>query len=167
MSREPTPLVRVQEDMNASSILNANTVAIASVPRPWTYADAVPYLPDRTYPELQGKVATAAGGNAQRNVAYELVRQAARQLGLDAARYGTPDWNPFGDIVRPGDSVVIKPNLVRHFHHGETFKAFYQQLLLYARAQRLYRPRPPGSRVVVPTVAKPQKPPAPVQLGLF
>jgi len=100
--------------MNAYCTLDASTVAAASVPQPWTYAGAAPYLPDREYPELRGKVATGT----ERNVAYELVREAARQLGLDAARYGSPDWNPLGDIVRPGDNVVVKPNLVRHFHLG-------------------------------------------------
>ena len=29
---------------------------------------------------------------------------------------GTPAWNPLGGIVRPGTRVLIKPNLVRHYH---------------------------------------------------
>jgi uncharacterized protein (DUF362 family) len=33
-------------------------------------------------------------------------------LGLDAARAGTPAWNPLGDLIAPGDRVVVKPNLV-------------------------------------------------------
>ncbi|MCI0568759.1 MAG: DUF362 domain-containing protein [Acidobacteria bacterium] len=39
-----------------------------------------------------------------------------RELGLDAANFGTQDWNPFGDIVKPSQVVVLKPNLVKHFH---------------------------------------------------
>jgi predicted metal-dependent hydrolase len=56
---------------------------------------------------------------------------------------------------------------LRHFHHGDSFKAFYQQLLGYARAQRLYRPRPVGSRAVAPAVTDRPAPRAPVQLALF
>src|SRR5262249_14771953 len=33
-----------------------------------------------------------------------------------ASRFGTASWNPLGEIIRPGDRVVVKPNLVRHFH---------------------------------------------------
>jgi predicted metal-dependent hydrolase len=55
---------------------------------------------------------------------------------------------------------------LRHFHHGERFKAFYLQLLAYARAQRLYRPRRPGAGPAArpPEEARPRRP---VQLGLF
>ena len=35
---------------------------------------------------------------------------------------------------------------LRHFHHGETFKRFYLELLAYARAEGIYRPDPPGRR---------------------
>src|SRR5258706_14327940 len=46
------------------------------------------------------------------NPIYEAVETMLRRLGLDAARAGTPDWNPLGDLIAPGDRVVIKPNLV-------------------------------------------------------
>jgi predicted metal-dependent hydrolase len=61
---------------------------------------------------------------------------------------------------------------LRYFHHGERFKAFYLQILEYARAQRIYRPGPAGAGAVP---RSPAGPPAqdearsrgPVQLGLF
>lgn len=40
------------------------------------------------------------------------VRRAIAALGLDAEGAGTPEWNPFGVLVGPGDRVVIKPNFV-------------------------------------------------------
>jgi uncharacterized protein (DUF362 family) len=46
------------------------------------------------------------------NPVYEAVEALFKRLGLDAARSGTPEWNPLGDLISPGDSVVIKPNLV-------------------------------------------------------
>jgi uncharacterized protein (DUF362 family) len=46
------------------------------------------------------------------NPVYEAVETMFRRLGLDAGRAGAPEWNPLGDLIAPGDRVVIKPNLV-------------------------------------------------------
>ncbi len=43
---------------------------------------------------------------------YEAVEALFKSLGLDRARAGTPEWNPLGDLIAPGDRVVVKPNLV-------------------------------------------------------
>jgi uncharacterized protein (DUF362 family) len=43
---------------------------------------------------------------------YEAAEALFRALGLDRGRVGTPDWNPLGDLIAPGDRVIIKPNLV-------------------------------------------------------
>lgn len=52
------------------------------------------------------------------NPVYEMVEAALRDLGLDRARVGTPEWNPLGDVIRPGDRVLVKPNFTasRNFH---------------------------------------------------
>jgi len=52
------------------------------------------------------------------NPVYALVSRLFQSLGLDAGHCGTPEWNPLGELIRPGHKVVIKPNLVtdRHFH---------------------------------------------------
>jgi len=34
--------------------------------------------------------------------------------GLDAAHYGTAEWNPLGDLIQAGDKVLLKPNWVFH-----------------------------------------------------
>src|SRR5205807_4055883 len=41
-----------------------------------------------------------------------------RLLGWDAKNEGTAGWNPLGWLVRPGDTVLIKPNLVVSEHPG-------------------------------------------------
>jgi uncharacterized protein (DUF362 family) len=46
------------------------------------------------------------------NPVYAAVEAMFQRLGLDAARAGAPEWNPLGDLISPGDRVVIKPNLV-------------------------------------------------------
>jgi uncharacterized protein (DUF362 family) len=46
------------------------------------------------------------------NPVYEAVEALLRGLGLDRARAGTAAWNPLGDLIAPGDHVIVKPNLV-------------------------------------------------------
>jgi uncharacterized protein (DUF362 family) len=46
------------------------------------------------------------------------LRRACEMLGLDARHSGTPDWNPFGEFILPGNTVVIKPNFVRDFRES-------------------------------------------------
>ncbi len=46
------------------------------------------------------------------NPVYAAVESMFRNLGLDAANTSSPDWNPLGDLIRPGDRVIVKPNLV-------------------------------------------------------
>lgn len=75
---------------------------------------APPYAPPEAYPEL---ARLPGGGETDpSNRAYPLVRRALRALDLDAARAGTAEWNPLSEVIRPGDTVLLKPNLVRHFH---------------------------------------------------
>jgi uncharacterized protein (DUF362 family) len=67
--------------------------------------------PSEQYPE-----APFPGLSTAPNAAYSAVRNVLRRLDLDSANFGTPAWNPLGELVRPGDRVVIKPNFVRHYH---------------------------------------------------
>jgi uncharacterized protein (DUF362 family) len=46
------------------------------------------------------------------NPVYDAVVSILELLGLDSERAGTPAWNPFGAWVKPGGSVVVKPNFV-------------------------------------------------------
>lgn len=81
------------------------------------YPDRPPFHPDRPYPEYPFDPAVLSS----RNDAYRMVRDTLCELGLDAARFNTPEWNPFGDFIKPGARVVIKPNLVqdRHYRGGD------------------------------------------------
>jgi len=58
---------------------------------------------------------------------------------------------------------------LRHFNHGPRFKAFYFELLDFARARGIYRPGRP-QRPTPPAAAPPKRPAAaagPTQLSLF
>lgn len=89
-------------------------VAVVHRPGATSYPprDAAPYHPSRPYPEYRGPLETMP------NEAYDLVRQALLDLGLDAARAGTAEWNPLGDLVAPGRRIVVKPNWVLHRNEG-------------------------------------------------
>ncbi|HMP76421.1 MAG TPA: DUF362 domain-containing protein [Kiritimatiellia bacterium] len=92
----------------------ATRVAIARDPSARAYPpiEDAPYHPSESYPEYTGPIA------ARPNHAYRLVRQALAELGLDAERFGSPEWNPIGALVPPGARIVIKPNWVLHANEG-------------------------------------------------
>ena len=48
------------------------------------------------------------------NRVFDLVRQAFVDLRLDADHHGSPAWNPLGTFIQPGQTVLLKPNWVRH-----------------------------------------------------
>lgn len=47
-----------------------------------------------------------------KNTIYPLVRNGFYMMGYDIENYGTASWNPLGNIITPGDTVVLKPNMV-------------------------------------------------------
>jgi len=74
------------------------------------YPRKVPFNPPIQYPEYQGTEID------HENKIYDHVRQILYKTGLDKENFDTPKWNPFKEIVRPGMTVFIKPNTVRHYH---------------------------------------------------
>jgi len=55
--------------------------------------------------------------NSGDNPIHTAVQRLFEGMGLDMGRLGKPDWNPLGEILRPGMKVVVKPNLVHHRHY--------------------------------------------------
>lgn len=96
------------------------------------YCSSPPFHPSEVYPEspFSGVV------GADDNPAYRGVRDLLRRLGMDAERFGTPAWNPLGTLVRPGDTVLLKPNFVvsRHGGGGDLFSAITHPSVLRAVA---------------------------------
>lgn len=48
---------------------------------------------------------------------HQMVEQALMLLEMDISHYGTKEWNPLGEIIKPGMQVLIKPNLVMDENH--------------------------------------------------
>ena len=46
------------------------------------------------------------------NQVYDMVRNCFVRLGYDKQNIGTRNWNPLGHLIKPGQNVFIKPNLV-------------------------------------------------------
>jgi len=76
------------------------------------YPDTAPFDPECAYPEYPFEKRFTA----PQNQIYHAVREVLRDAGLDKNHFGTNEWNPIGDLVEPGRTVLIKPNWVRHYH---------------------------------------------------
>lgn len=103
------------------AVARAGTAAYPSLP---------PFDPSTTWPEYPWKGASLSEANS----AYDGVRKALELLGLDRAGSGTEAWNPLGEIVRPGDLVLLKPNLVRESREGRPGE--WEQILTSASVVR-------------------------------
>ena len=90
--------------------MTASRVTVCKA-RSASYPVVAPFHPDARYPE-----APFAEVSPDPNPAFEAVRRTLRVAGLDADRYGSAEWNPMGTWVRPGDTVLLKPNLVKEGH---------------------------------------------------
>src|SRR5436309_1976040 len=76
-----------------------------------TYPVAAPFHPDQHYPEYIFNETAA-----EDNTVYAGVRGCFRQAALDLDHYNTPAWNPLRDLIRRGETVLLKPNLVKEGH---------------------------------------------------
>jgi uncharacterized protein (DUF362 family) len=75
-----------------------------------------PYGPGTAHPELVGWLGTSAELEDVPNPVYAAVRAALFCAGLDAARFGSADWNPLGELAPRGSRIVLKPNFIRHWN---------------------------------------------------
>lgn len=74
----------------------------------YSYSSVAPFFPPKLYPEYPFKNERANG----LNTAYDGVRTLMGLLNFDEKNVETKDWNPLGDFIKPGDTVLIKPNFV-------------------------------------------------------
>src|SRR5258708_28599473 len=75
------------------------------------YCSLAPFSPSRPYPEY------ALGDSpSESNPAYEGVRGCFHTAGLDLATFDPPDWNPLKELIHPGETVLLSPNMVHQPH---------------------------------------------------
>ena len=100
-------------------LLNDNLVTVIKS-KTAEYPYSAPFSPNEYYAEYLFDPETIA---EDCNDVYKAVRDAFLYLGMDKENYGTKEWNPLKELVKKGDRVVIKPNLVsdKHREGGELF----------------------------------------------
>ena len=89
--------------------MNRNTEVIIEKIHP-KYPDA-PYSPSQHYPEYQFQDILPI-----HNEVYNSIRNILFKLGYDKENFGSSIWNPFEELIKHGDTVFIKPNLVNSYH---------------------------------------------------
>jgi len=86
-----------------------------------TYPSAADnFNPDTQYPEQELQAVSL-----NPNGVYRSVRKLLQDAALDAGRFGTSEWNPLGQFIRPGTRVFILCNFVTHRGHRESLEEFY------------------------------------------
>jgi uncharacterized protein (DUF362 family) len=88
------------------------------------YPEEAPFHPDSHYPEFGSQ-----GPLSERNNVFGSVRALLVSMGLDESRFGRADWNPLGTLIRAGDTVVLKPNLIAAFRKSKTRCGEWQQVI--------------------------------------
>lgn len=97
-------------NLDVSMILDSSLVAVSTGHE--GYPAEPPYSPAVDHPEYPFDSRTLSTAP---NPAYEGVRESLCLLDLDKNSFDTAQWNPLGEIIHPGDTVVLKPNFVRDF----------------------------------------------------
>ena len=94
-------------------------IAVLSAPEVRYPAATDHFSPSDAFPEYAHGAPAATP-----NTVYAAVRRLLADAGLDAARFGAADWNPFGGTVRPGSTVFVLCNFVYHRRPQESVEAF-------------------------------------------
>jgi uncharacterized protein (DUF362 family) len=95
--------------MNLSGMVQ-DVVSVIQRPGVTYPEDEAGYPPSEAYPEYRGSEPLAQ----RTNPVYGMVRDCLAQAGLDAERFGSPEWNPLGDFVPAGSRVFVLCNFVHH-----------------------------------------------------
>jgi uncharacterized protein (DUF362 family) len=109
------------------------------------YPAGAPFDPHELYPEyVFGPEAVS-----DKNSTYAAVREVLYSAGLDHARFGTSEWNPLGELVPTGGTVLIKPNWVRHYHPlgYDLFGTITHPAVLRPLVDYAYKAVGPGGRI--------------------
>ena len=76
------------------------------------YPNEAPYNPSEKFPEYP----FGEQISGEQNHVYAAVRQLFIELEYDKENFGAKNWNPLGFLIKPGMTVVLKPNFVRSWH---------------------------------------------------
>ena len=83
----------------------------------YKYPLKAPYNPPNNFPEYPFGDKELDGAN----IVYEELRNLLSEMNLDKDNFDTKKWNPFKELIKPGDMVVLKPNMVMHKNLNKQF----------------------------------------------
>jgi hypothetical protein len=120
-----TPRTTIRGHPRRASAPGGNTTLSLVQDPVLTYpAGEGPYSPDEPFPEYRlGHLSSVP------NPVYAAVRRCFAQAGLDAANFGTRDWNPLRTLVPRGGTVFVLCNFVLNRRPRETAEGFAAKCL--------------------------------------
>jgi uncharacterized protein (DUF362 family) len=124
-------------------IISNKTVAIGFVGNGGLYP--VGLGPGAEYPEFKYNKYLIQSSNP--NSVFRLTRQLLFDLGLDRVNFGTPSWNPIGDLVKEGANILLKPNWVLHGAQNGIDSLVTHQSIIHAILPYVYLAKP--KRIII------------------
>jgi uncharacterized protein (DUF362 family) len=81
-----------------------------------SYAQRAPFHPPIIFPETPFRQDVD-----ESNETYASVRELFRLLAYDATHFDSAAWNPLGWLIKPGETVFLKPNMIaeKHYYKNE------------------------------------------------
>ena len=121
--------------------LNGNEVFIYKADN-IDYPKDPPFHPEKSFPEYP----FSHSDFDKDNEIYNALRIFFKLMKLDAENFGSKNWNPFRKLIFPGDTVVVKPNLIKESHlyrndweyiitHGSVIRAVIDYILIALKNQ--------------------------------
>ena len=77
-----------------------------------SYAHQTPFHPPQVFPETP-----IGGGIDSTNETYTSIRKLFHLLKYDSSNFGKAKWNPLGWLIKPGETVFLKPNMLAESHY--------------------------------------------------
>jgi uncharacterized protein (DUF362 family) len=110
------------------------------------YPKEPPFHPAILYPEYIFKVK-----GSEPNPSYEGVRSCLRMLELDAGNFGKAEWNPLGDLIKPDQTVILKPNFVLsgHAKGGDLFSIITHPSVLRAVIDYVFKALRGDGKIII------------------
>ena len=95
-------------------MLDNSNIAIVKSEK-YTYPKNHSFRPSRKYPEYLFNDQISK----EDNQIYEMVRNSFILLGYDKSNINLKSWNPLKDFISPGNTVLIKPNMVMDINENK------------------------------------------------
>jgi len=127
----------VSSDRRGAARKYLEDLRVAVVQGEHSYSNQAPFNPQCLYPEYHFPEEVGS----ELNPAYEAVRRCFELLQLDPQNLCSSRWNPLLGVVKPGETVVIKPNFVlsAHSEGGNLFSIITHPSVIRAIVDYVYK----------------------------